>query len=161
MPRGRGSAPRQYRRRRHPHAASGGSLATSPLLPAAYVATLLRVMHHPRTTFVRAALGPARRIALTNYLAAALTGLLAQRADAAAQIKEDARAPRSYGLPHHVAAGLAASTVDSTVTLGPLPLSLALPVRCSGKDYVAHLRAECVRINAHRTTEDRPRSPDL
>lgn len=57
--------------------AVAASIATAPLLTAAYVATLLRVMHHPRTAFVRDALAPAGRIALTNYLAQALFGLLA------------------------------------------------------------------------------------
>jgi uncharacterized protein len=52
------------------------SIATAPLLTAAYVATLLRVMHNPRTTFLRAALAPAGRIALTNYLGQSLIGLL-------------------------------------------------------------------------------------
>jgi uncharacterized protein len=52
------------------------SVATAPLLTAAYVATLLRVMHHPRTAGVRAALAPAGRVALTNYLAQSLVGLL-------------------------------------------------------------------------------------
>ncbi|HEY3464824.1 MAG TPA: DUF418 domain-containing protein [Amycolatopsis sp.] len=56
--------------------AVAASIATAPLLTAAYVATLLRVMHHPRTAFVRDALAPAGRIALTNYLAQALFGLL-------------------------------------------------------------------------------------
>lgn len=50
------------------------SVATAPLLTAAYVATLLRVMHN--TAGVRAALAPAGRIALTNYLAQSLIGLL-------------------------------------------------------------------------------------
>ncbi|WIV59900.1 DUF418 domain-containing protein [Amycolatopsis nalaikhensis] len=56
--------------------AVAASIATAPLLTSAYVATLLRVMHHPRTAFVRDALAPAGRIALTNYLAQALFGLL-------------------------------------------------------------------------------------
>ncbi|SEB37800.1 uncharacterized protein SAMN04489727_1136 [Amycolatopsis tolypomycina] len=54
--------------------AVAASIATAPLLTAAYVATLLRVMH--RTASVRDALAPAGRIALTNYLAQALFGLL-------------------------------------------------------------------------------------
>ncbi|MFB9684051.1 DUF418 domain-containing protein [Amycolatopsis plumensis] len=54
--------------------AVSASIATAPLLTAAYVATLLRVMH--RAAFVRDALAPAGRIALTNYLAQALFGLL-------------------------------------------------------------------------------------
>lgn len=52
------------------------SVATAPLLTAAYIATLLRVMHSPRTTWVRSALAPAGRIALTNYLAQSALGLL-------------------------------------------------------------------------------------
>lgn len=50
------------------------SVATAPLLTAAYVATLLRVMH--RLTYVRDALAPAGRIALTNYLGQSFLGLL-------------------------------------------------------------------------------------
>ncbi|WP_409490857.1 DUF418 domain-containing protein [Amycolatopsis sp. cmx-11-12] len=52
------------------------SVATAPFLTAAYVATLLRVMHHPRTAKVRDMLAPAGRIALTNYLGQSLIGLL-------------------------------------------------------------------------------------
>ncbi|MET8526795.1 DUF418 domain-containing protein [Micromonospora sp. NPDC005172] len=52
------------------------SAATAPLLTAAYVATLLRMMHSPRWGFVRSALAPAGRIALTNYLGQSLLGLL-------------------------------------------------------------------------------------
>lgn len=52
------------------------SAATAPLLTAAYVATLLRMMHSPRLAFVRPALAPAGRIALTNYLGQSLLGLL-------------------------------------------------------------------------------------
>ncbi|MFD2467468.1 DUF418 domain-containing protein [Amycolatopsis silviterrae] len=52
------------------------SVATAPLLTAAYVATLLRVLHNPRTAGVRAALAPAGRMALTNYLAQSLFGIL-------------------------------------------------------------------------------------
>ncbi|EHR63839.1 DUF418 domain-containing protein [Saccharomonospora cyanea] len=52
------------------------SVATAPLLTAAYVATLLRMMHNPRTAYLRAALAPAGRIALTNYLGQSLVGLL-------------------------------------------------------------------------------------
>lgn len=54
--------------------AVAASVATAPLLTAAYVATLLRVMHS--TPYVRAALAPAGRIALTNYLAQSAIGLL-------------------------------------------------------------------------------------
>ncbi|MGH3352734.1 MAG: DUF418 domain-containing protein, partial [Nocardioides sp.] len=52
------------------------SLATAPLLTAAYVATLLRAMHSRRFAWLRSALAPAGRIALTNYLLQALIGLL-------------------------------------------------------------------------------------
>lgn len=52
------------------------SVATAPLLAAAYVATLLRLMHSPRTAWIRSALAPAGRIALTNYLAQSAIGLL-------------------------------------------------------------------------------------
>lgn len=52
------------------------SVATAPLLTAAYVATLLRVMHSRRTAWVRDALAPAGRIALTNYLGQSAVGLL-------------------------------------------------------------------------------------
>lgn len=52
------------------------SVATAPFLTAAYIATLLRVMHSPRTSFIRTALAPAGRIALTNYLAQSAIGLL-------------------------------------------------------------------------------------
>ncbi|MEE6260450.1 DUF418 domain-containing protein [Plantactinospora sonchi] len=52
------------------------SVATAPLLAAAYVATLLRIMHHPRTSAVRTALAPAGRMALTNYLGQSVAGLI-------------------------------------------------------------------------------------
>ncbi|WP_246106635.1 DUF418 domain-containing protein [Pseudonocardia kunmingensis] len=52
------------------------SVATAPVLAAAYVATLLRLFHHRRTAAVRAALAPAGRIALTNYLAQSVVGLV-------------------------------------------------------------------------------------
>ncbi|BCL14484.1 DUF418 domain-containing protein [Micromonospora sagamiensis] len=67
------------------YAASGGngntlgvaaSVATAPLLAAAYVATLLRVMHDARTAAVQAALAPAGRMALTNYLGQSVAGLI-------------------------------------------------------------------------------------
>jgi len=57
--------------------AVAASVATAPLLTAAYVATLLRIMHNPRTAFVRSALAPAGRMALTNYLAQSALGLIA------------------------------------------------------------------------------------
>jgi uncharacterized protein len=56
--------------------AVAASVATAPLLAAAYVATLLRVMHSPRTAAVRAALAPAGRMALTNYLGQSAIGLI-------------------------------------------------------------------------------------
>lgn len=52
------------------------SVATAPFLAAAYVATLLRLMHSPRTVWIRGALAPAGRIALTNYLGQSAIGLL-------------------------------------------------------------------------------------
>ncbi|MEV4126944.1 DUF418 domain-containing protein [Nocardia sp. NPDC049707] len=52
------------------------SVATAPFLAAVYIATLLRAMHSPRTSFIRTALAPAGRIALTNYLAQSAIGLL-------------------------------------------------------------------------------------
>ncbi|GAB2938034.1 DUF418 domain-containing protein [Micromonospora polyrhachis] len=57
--------------------AVAASVATAPLLAAAYVATLLRIMHNPRTAFVRSALAPAGRMALSNYLAQSALGLIA------------------------------------------------------------------------------------
>ncbi|PZG14581.1 hypothetical protein C1I95_21440 [Micromonospora craterilacus] len=56
--------------------AVAASVATAPLLSAAYVATLLRIMHSPRTAAVRAALAPAGRTALTNYLTQSVVGLM-------------------------------------------------------------------------------------
>ncbi|GAA3867859.1 DUF418 domain-containing protein [Saccharothrix violaceirubra] len=56
--------------------ASAASVATAPLLTAAYVATLLRMMHSPRTEFLRDTLAPAGRIALTNYLGQSVVGLV-------------------------------------------------------------------------------------
>ncbi len=55
--------------------AVAASIATAPLLAAAYVATLLRVMHAPHTARLRSALAPAGRIALTNYLGQSAAGL--------------------------------------------------------------------------------------
>jgi uncharacterized protein len=54
--------------------AVAASVVTAPLLAAAYVATLVRVMR--RFTRVRSVLAPAGRIALTNYLGQSLFGLL-------------------------------------------------------------------------------------
>jgi uncharacterized protein len=56
--------------------AVAASVATAPLLAAAYVATLLRIMHNPRTAAVRDALAPAGRMALSNYLGQSVIGLL-------------------------------------------------------------------------------------
>jgi uncharacterized protein len=56
--------------------AVAASVTTAPLLAAAYVATLLRIMHSPRTAAVRAALAPAGRMALTNYLGQSVIGLI-------------------------------------------------------------------------------------
>ncbi|PXX63276.1 uncharacterized protein DFR70_106336 [Nocardia tenerifensis] len=55
---------------------AAASVLTAPLLSAAYVATLLRLMHSPRTAWIRTALAPAGRIALTNYLGQSAIGLL-------------------------------------------------------------------------------------
>lgn len=52
------------------------SVLTAPALAAAYVATLLRLMHSPRTKWIRTALALAGRIALTNYLGQSAIGLL-------------------------------------------------------------------------------------
>ncbi|WP_227997963.1 DUF418 domain-containing protein [Nocardia australiensis] len=56
--------------------AVAASVATAPFLAAAYIATLLRMMHSPRTAWIRSALAPAGRIALTNYLGQSAIGLL-------------------------------------------------------------------------------------
>ncbi|WP_280270131.1 DUF418 domain-containing protein [Nocardia wallacei] len=56
--------------------AAAAGIASAPLLSAAYVATLLRAMHHPRGGRLRRALAPAGRIALTNYLGQSVIGLL-------------------------------------------------------------------------------------
>ncbi|MGO1166927.1 MAG: DUF418 domain-containing protein [Janibacter sp.] len=56
-------------------AATAVSVVTAPLLSAAYVATLVRLMHHPRTAWLRTALSPVGRIALTNYLGQSLVGV--------------------------------------------------------------------------------------
>ena len=52
------------------------SVATSPFLAAAYVATLVRLLHAPRLPWLRSALAPAGRLALTNYLAHAVIGFV-------------------------------------------------------------------------------------
>lgn len=56
--------------------ATAVSVATAPFLAAAYAATLLRIMHGRRTAWVRSVLAPVGRVALTNYLAQSLVGLL-------------------------------------------------------------------------------------
>jgi uncharacterized protein len=53
------------------------SVLTAPLLTAAYVATLLRIMHSPRAAFVRSALAPAGRMSLSNYIGQSAIGLIA------------------------------------------------------------------------------------
>lgn len=52
------------------------SVATAPLLTAAYIATLIRAMHSRPFAWLRDALAPAGRIALTNYLAQTVAGFL-------------------------------------------------------------------------------------
>ncbi|MGP5930823.1 DUF418 domain-containing protein [Corynebacterium glyciniphilum] len=52
------------------------SVVTAPFLAAAYVATLVRVLHSHRVTWVRGALEPIGRVALTNYLAQSLVGFV-------------------------------------------------------------------------------------
>ena len=56
-------------------AATAVSVVTAPLLSAAYVATLIRLMHHPRTAWLRGTLAPVGRIALTNYLGQSVVGV--------------------------------------------------------------------------------------
>ncbi|MGO1975238.1 MAG: DUF418 domain-containing protein, partial [Propionibacteriaceae bacterium] len=56
--------------------ATAVSVVTAPFLTAAYVATLVRVMRSPRTAWVRTALAPVGRVALTNYLGQSLAGVL-------------------------------------------------------------------------------------
>lgn len=52
------------------------SVLTAPFLAAAFVATLIRLMHTPKTAWLRTALAPVGRIALTNYLAQSLVGII-------------------------------------------------------------------------------------
>ncbi|WP_132476350.1 DUF418 domain-containing protein [Rhodococcus sp. SMB37] len=52
------------------------SVVTAPFLTAAYVATLIRIMHAPWGTWVRTVLAPVGRIALTNYLGQSLVGII-------------------------------------------------------------------------------------
>src|SRR5699024_8341147 len=56
--------------------ATAASVVSAPFLSAAYVATLVRLMHTTRGAWVRTALAPVGRIALTNYLGQSLAGLL-------------------------------------------------------------------------------------
>ena len=56
--------------------ATAVSVVTAPFLTAAYVATLVRLMHAPGTAWLRTALAPVGRVALTNYLGQSLVGLL-------------------------------------------------------------------------------------
>ncbi len=52
------------------------SVMTAPFLTAAYIATLLRVMHSERGADVRRLLAPAGRMALSNYLGQSVATLL-------------------------------------------------------------------------------------
>lgn len=52
------------------------STATAPFLAAAYVATLIRIMHGQKMSRVRGFLVPVGRAALTNYLGQSLVGLV-------------------------------------------------------------------------------------
>jgi uncharacterized protein len=56
--------------------ATAVSVVTAPFLSAAYVATLVRIMHAPGRAWIRTLLAPVGRIALTNYLAQSLVGLV-------------------------------------------------------------------------------------
>ncbi|HJG80156.1 MAG TPA: DUF418 domain-containing protein [Brevibacterium senegalense] len=56
--------------------ATAVSVVTAPFLSAAYVATLIRLLHARRGGWLRRVLEPVGRIALTNYLAQSLVGLL-------------------------------------------------------------------------------------
>lgn len=56
--------------------ATAVSVITAPFLTAAYVATLIRIMHAPWGAWVRNALAPVGRIALTNYLGQSLVGII-------------------------------------------------------------------------------------
>ncbi len=57
-------------------AATAVSVATAPFLAAAYVATLIRIMHWRRASWVRDALSPVGRTALTNYLGQSVAGIV-------------------------------------------------------------------------------------
>ena len=56
--------------------ATAVSVLTAPFLTAAYVATLVRLMHTPGAGWVRTALAPVGRVALTNYLAQSVVGMI-------------------------------------------------------------------------------------
>lgn len=56
--------------------ATAVSVVTAPFLSAAYVATLVRVLRAPWGGWLRRILEPVGRIALTNYLAQSLAGLI-------------------------------------------------------------------------------------
>lgn len=51
-------------------------MATVPFLAAAYVTTLIRIMHSPRAKWVRTVLTQVGRIALTNYPEQSLAGII-------------------------------------------------------------------------------------
>src|SRR5699024_4371792 len=52
------------------------SVLTAPFLTAAFVATLVRLMHAPGPAWIRTVLAPVGRIALTNYLAQSVVGII-------------------------------------------------------------------------------------
>lgn len=52
------------------------SVVTAPFLATAYAATMIRILHSHRFTWVRGALEPIGRVALTNYLAQSLVGFV-------------------------------------------------------------------------------------
>jgi len=52
------------------------SILTAPFLTAAYVATLLRIMHSDKGQDVRRLLAPAGRMALSNYLGQSIATML-------------------------------------------------------------------------------------
>ncbi|MGO1504052.1 MAG: DUF418 domain-containing protein [Brachybacterium sp.] len=56
--------------------ATAVSVLTAPFLTAAYVASLVRLMHTPGAGWMRMALAPVGRIALTNYLAQSVVGMI-------------------------------------------------------------------------------------
>ena len=56
--------------------ATAVSVLTAPFLTAAYVATLVRLMHSPGAAWVRSVLAPVGRVALTNYLAQSAVGII-------------------------------------------------------------------------------------